>query len=468
MKKQAVMHVVVQAGVIATMILPASLRAESYSTVDDLVNDTSKVESVLNGGSKGSPDDLVSAARQAKQTEFDSVNQTNEVLDLAKKNQNWVKKIDKLSQIKPLQDTIIQKALQKRDVDLKKLSALSSQLNDSQSFVNPQDFNTSNLPKACKRGVDFSQTRQLLDQMNSEPGQYLSRQLEGLVNEKLEDNKKARAKKIADAFSAFRAAKEQKAETLAKAVTVTEKDVEMEKLIAKFKESNKQLKETSDGIEDGAITGAQKFFEELAKVKDNDDRVQILGREFAKSMETIRKQTRESSVAGIEKLFSNCKKEKNGLVTDIEVSKAHITNYLVQAGTDPVQAAQTAEFDAQAQRQRAASLGCEDVTERVDFIIQGGQLTNILNRLRSAKSGTQLAVEAASALSEVRNIQAQVGQELRPLIDDCQDVAESREALKTRVAQIAGNGAGAVGSTSATRQAGVARTGGARSTGTTH
>jgi len=100
---------------------------------------------------------------------------------------------------------------------------------------------------------------------------------------------------------------------------------------------------------------------------------------------------------------------------------------------------EVAQLDTQAQLQRAAGLQCENVSERVQAILQGASGTNINGRISSinaAKDPSTLMSEAVAAMQDVANMQAVISEELKPLSESCEDIVNSREAVKERIQPI--------------------------------
>ncbi len=141
----------------------------------------------------------------------------------------------------------------------------------------------------------------------------------------------------------------------------------------------------------------------------------------------------------------HCESEIKLLKTDIENFKGH----LIARGWDPA----VAEADAQAQRARAQAMQRTDVTQNVQSLLmgfgQGGSaLSDRLAKVRAEKNPTKMLSEAVSAMQDVANIQQQVGSQLKPLMQDCEEAGVGREGLKNRFAQLGAPAGGAQGSPS--------------------
>lgn len=406
---------------------------DSYSKAfqSDFSKAESAISSVKNLGS--SADSLSDQLKNILDRNEKVVSQDKEEFEERAKLKSWVKKNDALKNLKGMPDVLLKKALDKRQVDLDKAEKFAAQL-DQAPVSNSSNFNVSSLPKACQKGVDFSQVRGLLDQLSTEPGQYLKRTAQGLIKEKKDELKQKQIQKVADVMKYFKELSQKDDSSVeALASDSIKGDAGIEKRLAELKAKNKSQKSLNKELKGDMVDVFSKFIGQLGEIKENDKRVSQLGAEFTKMIQNIRRQASEAAQDQTSQLLSNCENERRYLENDITASYS----WMVQSGI----AAQAAQLDTQAQLQRAAQLQCEDVGDRVQEVIQGASGTNInarINNINAAKDPSTLMAEAVGAMQDVANMQAAVSEELRPLMDSCEDVANAREAVKQRIQPLVG------------------------------
>jgi len=458
MKKLTVDKGFVKVTLSVALLLSQSGFADEYSNyVKSFNSDIGKAESAFSAvtaKAAGSSDSLADQLKATLDKNEKLVAQDKEEFEQRVKLKSWVKKNDDLKNLKGMPDVLLQKALKKRQVDLDKAEKLAAQL-DSNAVNNSSNFNVSNLPKACQKNVDFSQVRGLLDQLSTEPGQYLKRTAQGLLKEKKEDLKKKQVQKIAEVMKYFKelSQKDESVETLAS--EDLKGDVGVEKRLAELKAKNKAQKDLNKELKGDLVDVFSKFIGQLGEIKDNDKRVGQLGGEFTKMIQNIRRQASEAAQEQTSQLLSNCENELRNLNNDIVMS----TDWMVRWGVR----ADVAQLDTQAQLQRAQQLSCEDVGDRVQAVLQGAAGTNInarINNINAAKDPSVLMSEAVGAMQDVANMQAQISEELQPLMISCEDAANAREAVQQRIqpimSQVSNNsGAPRSGSSRTSSQQGI-------------
>jgi len=434
MKKLSVEKGFVKVTLSVALLLSQSGFGDDYDNyLKSFKADIGKTEtafSALLGKTGSTSDSLADQLKATIEKNEKVVTQDKEEFDQRVKLKDWAKKNDALKNLKGMPDVLLQKALEKRQVELDKADKFAAQLGEA-PVTNTSAFNTSSLPKACQKNVDFSQVRGLLDQLSSEPGQYLKRTSQGLLKEKKEELKQKQVQKIADVMKYFKelSQKDESVETLAS--EDLKGDIGVEKRLAELKAKNKAQKELNKELKGDLVDVFSKFIGQLGEVKANDKRVSQLGAEFTKMIQNIRRQASEAAQEQTSQLLSNCENELRNLNTDIVNS----TDWMVRWGVR----ADVAQLDTQAQLQRAQELQCEDVGDRVQAIIQGAGGTSInsrINNINAAKDPTTLMSEAVSAMQDVANMQAQISDELQPLMTSCEDVANAREAVRQRIQPI--------------------------------
>jgi hypothetical protein len=413
------------------LLLSQSGVAESYeSYANSFTGDLSQAESALSrvGGSAttGSPADQVRAVIERNEK---LLSQNKEEFEQRTKLKDWVQKNDALKSLKGMPDVLLQKALKKRQVDLNKAEQLAAQLD--QAPTSSSTLNTSNLPKACQKNVDFSQVRGFLDQLSTEPGQYLKRTAQRLLKEKREDLKQKQVQKLAEVMKYFKDLSQKDESVEALASDSIKGDIGVEKRIAELKSKNKSQKDLNKELKGDLVDVFSKFMGQLGEIRENDKRVSQLAGEFTKMLQNIRRQASEAAQEQTDQLRANCETELRKLNNDIQMS----TGWMVKWGVSQ----EVAQLDTQAQLQRAAGLQCEDVSDRVQAVLQGASGTNINGRISSinaAKEPSTLMSEAVAAMQDVANMQAAISEELKPLSESCEDIVNSREAVKQRIQPI--------------------------------
>jgi len=434
MKKLSVDKGFVKVTLSVALLLSQSGFSDEYSNyLNSFNSDIVKAESAIKGVTTRSASGADSLADQLKATierNEKLVAQDKEEFESRVKLKNWVKKNDELKNLKGLPDVVLEKALKKRQIGLEKAEQFAAQLGEN-TVTNTSSFNVSNLPKACQKNVDFSQVRGFLDQLSTEPGQYLKRAAQGLLKEKKEDLKKKQVQKIADVMKYFKELSQKDESVEALASEDIKGDLGVEKRIAELKSKNKAQKELNKELKGDLVDVFTKFVGQLGEIKENDKRVSQLGAEFTKMIQNIRRQASEAAQEQTSQLLSNCENELRLLNNDIIMT----TDWMVRWGVR----ADVAQLDTQAQLQRAQELVCEDVGDSVQSIIQGAAGTSInarINNINAAKDPAVLMSEAVSAMQDVANMQASISDALQPLMISCEDVANAREAVQQRAQPI--------------------------------
>ncbi len=434
MKKLSVDKGFVKVTLSVALLLSQSGFSEDYDSYSKSFNsDIGKAESALSstlGKATSGSDSLADKLKATIEKNEKLVSQDKEEFEQRIKLKNWVKKNDDLKNVKGMPDILLQKALNKRQVDLDKADKLAAQL-DSTAATNSSNFNVSNLPKACQKNVDFSQVRGLLDQLGTEPGKYLKKTAQGLLKEKKEDLKKKQVQKVAEVMKYFKELSQKDESVEALASEGIKGEIGVEKRLAELKSKNKGQKELNKELKGDLVDVFSKFMGQLGEIKENDKRVSQLGGEFTKMIQNIRRQASEAAQEQTSQLLSNCETELRSLNNDIVMS----TDWMVRWGVN----AEVAQLDTQAQLQRAQELQCEDVGDRVQGILQGAAGTNIngrINSINAAKDPASLMSEAVGAMQDVANMQSQISEELQPLMKSCEEVANAREAVKQRIQPI--------------------------------
>ena len=439
---------------VALLISQSSMAEYDYdSYAKGFGSDLNKAESALGSVTAKKGTTGASLSDQLQETFLKNekiITSNKEELELRTKLRNWVKKNDDLKKLKGLPDVVLQKALKGRQLELDKAEALSSQLNQNQNFSNPSDFSTGNLPKACQKNVDFTQLRGMLDQLNTEPGQYLQRTAKGLIEEKGKELNEKLQTKIADVMKYFKelSSKDDSVEALKS--DELKGDIGIEKRIAELKAKNKEQKEINKEEKAGLVDVFSKFIGQLGTIKENDKRVAQLGGEFVKMLQGIRRNAMAAAQEQTDQLLSNCDSEIRGLQNDITMS----TQWMVRAGIRE----DVAQADTQAQLARAQGMQCQDVSDRVQAILQGFGTTGLnqrINNINNAKNPTVLMSEAVLAMQDVSKMQAELGQELKPLMNDCEDAANAREAVKQRMQPIMSQQQAQAGQTASSARTGT-------------
>jgi hypothetical protein len=434
MKKLSIETGLIKVSLSVTLLLSQSGVAVDFDSYSNAFKqDIGKAETAFSAvlGRQGATgDSLAEQMKSILDKNEKNLVQDKEELDQRDKLKSWVQKNDALKKLKGMPDVLMQKALSKRQLELDKADQLAAQLGET-PVSNTSNFSTSNLPKACQKNVDFSQVRGLLDQMASEPGQYLKRTAQGMLKEKRTDLKQKQVQKLADVMRYFKELS-QKDESVEALVNEGPKgDVSLEKRIAELKSKNKAQKELNKELKGDLVDVFSQFMGQLGEIKDNDKKVSQLGAEFTKMLQNIRRQAGQAVQDQTSQLLSNCQSEVRNLNNDIMMSN----DWMVRWGVN----AQVAQLDTQAQLQRAQEIQCQDVGDRVQAVLQGAAGTNIngrINSIAAAKDPATLMSEAVNAMQDVANMQTQLSQELQPLMQSCEDAANAREAVKQRIQPI--------------------------------
>lgn len=438
----------IKVGLGLSLIIPGFVLAEDYS-FSGLQTDTSKVESILRPSiSAASSDNTLDRVDAVLQDISKKAEQSKKETDLRGKVSSWVKKNESIDAIGAQLKGLEQKAIKDRGVDLKQAEALAAQVGQTQSLANPNDFNTNNMPKACSKGVDLMQFKGLMDMMQSQAGQRLSSQASSMLSDKIKENEQQQQQKLIAMMAEFKdlanrdSVDEEKlvADAIkgARGTDARIKEMETDKLPS-LKAKNKEKKSE-------LVDGLLKFMTTMTKVGKNDKEVVKLGNEFANSIENSRQQALQMGMDSVDRLLSNCRSQVKAVYNEIEKTRRWL---------EPVVGVDAANLDAQAQIARANNLQCTDVADNVQAMLSGvsgnGQtgtvdLNATLASIRSEKNPTKLMVKAVEAMQGMASIQAQIGQQIRPLMDDCTDASLGLEALKQRGQQVSQQQRSATGS----------------------
>lgn len=457
MKKLAVRKsfFVVALGVVSAF--PVIGSAESYDEYSASFNkDLPRVSAALKSANPTSTEASLSSevsgqvAKVAQALELSGAKK--ELFEEEQKLQNWHNKIKKANAIGPAMDGFIKKAVSDRSLKLDKAQQLASQLNSSPAMINPADFDVSSLANSCQNGVDFSPLLQMAQTFGTDKVDYLRRKAQSLLEEKSEEAKTLERKKILDLISNLKELNAKNEELDAEAT----KPEELEKLdslqaiesrLNKLKkQKNPEAKSQFKQIESDLVGKFQAFTEQLFQIRDNDSRVQQLGDEFARGIEQQQQFMMMIAQQSTAQLLQNCVQETDGIFEEIDTAR----NFLVARVGSRVAA-----LDAEAQERRANSMGffrgdyntsCPDVSANLQGTIGGFFNTDLPNRLqavRSTKNPAKMLVEAVAVMDSVRNMQAQLGPSLQPLMEGCDTASRIRDSLRQRVQNAPGaNAAG--------------------------
>ena len=452
MKKLAVRKSVLAVALGATVVLPRLGLSESYDEYSSsFQKDLPRVNAALKGGT---PDSLKEQAASAldKAAEIAALSGAKkELFDEEKKLQNWHEKIKKINASGPAMDAFIKKAVSDRSVKLEEAQGLASQLSANNAMINPADFDVSSLTNSCQNGVDFSPLLQMAQTFGSDKVDYLKRKAQSLLEEKTEDAKNLEKKKILDLISNLKELSAQNEELDSQTLQPEElqKLDSLESIEARLnklkKIKNPQAKAQFKQAESDLVGKFQTFTEQLFSIRDNDARVQQLGDEFARGIEQQQQFMMMIAQQSTSQLLQNCTEETDGIFQEIDSTR----NYLI-----PIVGTRAATLDARAQEQRANSMGffrgdyttsCPDVAANLQGTIGGFFNTDLPARLqavRSTKNPSKLLVEAIAVMDSVRNMQAQLGPTLQPLMEGCDTASRIRESLRQRAQTTPGSNNG--------------------------
>jgi len=446
MKKQAVRNSVLAAALGVVMVIPVLSYAESFDEYNaSFKKDLPKVDALLKGSAPGA------SSESLRETVASNLAQAAEGLELGgarkelfeeeTKLQKWHDKIKKANALGPAMDSFVKKAISDRSLKLDKAQELTSQLSASTPFINPADFDVSSLANSCQNGVDFSPLLQMAQNFGTDKVDYLRRKAQALLEEKSEDAKALEKKKILDLISNLKElnannealdADALKPEEAAKLDSIQAIESRLAKL---KKEKNPQAKAQFKQIESDLVGKFQSFTEQLFQIRDNDKRVQILGDEFARGIEQQQQFMMMIAQQATSRLVENCVQETDGIFQEIDNTRAYLS---------PIVGSRVAGLDALAQERRANSMGfirgdvnsaCPDVSTTLQGTIGGffnTDLPNQLQAVRSTKNPAKMLTEAIGVMDSIRNMQAQLGPSLQPLMEGCDTASRIRESLRQR------------------------------------
>jgi hypothetical protein len=452
MKKLVVRKSVFAVALSAGVILSGISRAESYDDYNaGFKKDLSKVDVALKGANPANTADSLNAAASSELTQIG-----DEVLTGAKKElfqeeqklQNWNKKLKKVNAMGPAMDAFIKKAVTDRTVKLDEAQGLASQLSSSGAFINPSDFDVSSLANSCQNGVDFSPLLQIAQTFGSDKVDYLRRKAQTLLEEKTDEAKNLERKKILELISNLKELNAKNEELDAQTLQPEELEKldsldSIESRLAKLKRKNPEAKSQVKKAESDLVGKFQAFTEQLFQIRDNDSRVQQLGDEFARGIEQQQQMMMMVAQQSTSQLLQNCVQETDGIFQEIDNTRRTLINRV---------GSRVAALDAQAQEQRANSMGffrgdyttsCPDIATNLQGTIGGFFNTDLPNRLRavrSTKNPSKMLVEAVGVMDAVRNLQAQIGPALQPLMEGCDTASKIRASLRQRTQSTTNNG----------------------------
>lgn len=448
MKNLAVRQTVWLVAVSALIQLPSLSKAESYDEYSSSFNkDFPRVGAALKGASSNKGADSFTEAASSQIDELGSAlaltGARKELFDEEKKLQKWNDKIKKLNAMGPAMDAFVKKAVTDRSVKLEEAQGLASQLSASSPFINPADFDVSGMANSCQNGVDFTPLLQMAQTFGTDKVDYLRRKAQSLLEEKTEDAKNLERQKILDLISNLKELNAKNEELDAQTLQPEELDKldslsSIESRLAKLKKKNPQAKAEAKSAESDLIGKFQAFTEQLFSIRDNDSRVQQLGDEFARGIEQQQQFMMMIAQQSTAQLLQNCVQETDGIFQEIDYARQNLI---------PIVGSRVAALDAQAQEQRANSMGffrgdyntsCPDIAAQLQGTIGGFFNTDLPNRLqavRSTKNPSKMLVEAVGVMDAVRNMQAQLGPSLQPLMEGCDTASKIRESLRNRMAQ---------------------------------
>jgi|688.fasta_scaffold75971_5 hypothetical protein len=446
MKKQAVRNSVLAVALGAVIVFPTLSRAESFDEYNaSFKKDLPKVDALLKGATPGNSVDSLREAISANLAQAADGLQLGgarkELFEEEAKLQNWHEKIKKANALGPAMDAFVKKAVSERSLKLDKAQDLTSQLSASTPFINPADFDVSGLANSCQNGVDFSPLLQMAQNFGTDKVDYLRRKAQVLLEEKSEDAKALEKKKILDLIANLKELNAKNEELDAEAL----KPEELGKLdsiqaiearLAKLKtEKNPQAKAQFKQLESDLVGKFQGFTEQLFQIRDNDKRVQQLGDEFARGIEQQQQFMMMIAQQATTRLVENCVQETDGIFQEIDTARIYMS---------PIVGSRVAALDAQAQEQRANSMGfirgdytnsCPDVSTTLQGTIGGffnTDLPNQLQAVRSTKNPAKMLTEAIGVMDSIRNMQAQLGPALQPLMEGCDTASKIRDSLRQR------------------------------------
>jgi len=448
MKNLAVRQTVWLVAVSTLIHLPSLSRAESYDEYSSsFKKDLPQVSAALKGAINRKGSDSLN---EAVGNQIDEVGAAlalsgarKELFDEEKKLQKWNDKIKKLNGMGPAMDAFVKKAVSDRSVKLEEAQGLASQLSASTPFINPADFDVSGMANSCQNGVDFTPLLQMAQTFGTDKVDYLRRKAQTLLEEKSEDAKNLERQKILDLIKNLKELNAKNEELDAQNLQPEEIEKldsigSIEARLAKLKKKNPQAKAEVKALESDMIGKFQAFTEQLFSIRDNDARIQQLGDEFARGIEQQQQFMMMIAQQSTAQLQQNCVQETDGIFQEIDYARQTLV---------PIVGSRVAALDAQAQEQRANSMGffrgdyntsCPDISAQLQGTIGGffnSDLPNRLQAVRSTKNPSKMLVEAVGVMDAVRNMQAQLGPSLQPLMEGCDTASKIRESLRSRMAQ---------------------------------
>ena len=394
------------------------------------------------------------------------------------RNSKWRDSLDKLKTANSLPGLIDASIAGRREKQSKNLKNLFASVQATGSQINAADLDTSGLESSCQNGVDFSQFKTLNDQMSSQPFQFMRSEGLKILEESDEEIKQQKIQSLAKMAEHFESLAQQDNFDSARQeqASVLDENNGLESRLAGLEEDGARLKAGIRAQRQKLVKSVfTDLIPKLSQIQENDGRMAELSAIFADNLEAFRKASYDTAVAQTTQLYRNCEKIADRVGRDNPLAPNTLLNsayqWLVSYHQGDADFFANRQFLAGAQSM-AQGMNCRNVTSQMDGLF-GSNLQNVIAQLRTAQDPQTLVTGAMSALQAIGGAQAQVGAQIRPLMNQCNKAAKNEKKVKDYIGQLqqsvqqqqqaAQQGSGARGSRGAR-----GRNGGSRSNPLTH
>lgn len=441
-RAQANRRMVAIAAVIAGIFVPR-LGVAEYDSLPSTSSSVSlgRVESALNPaassltGAAGKPGsntvdniraELAEKIRKGQQAIEESKKETA----LRNKIGGWTEDIQKLKTGLAIPDILADRRQKDRDEKTKQLQGLFASMPASAQGVSAQALDTSKLGDACRTGLDFSQFRALLDQLKSEPFQYLKREGTKIVEDRNEESKKKKieiAQKLAKHFEdlskqpvgAVAASQEGAQQDITKAgAKFTDRDNSLAVRLAGLEKTGEaQKKEIAQLRQELVKKVFTDLLPQLSAQNEDDSKLAAITGNFAQSAIAMVRAAKEKGVQGASRATSNCNAIAERMGRGNPLAPGTLFNAAYQWVSTINDTYANQEFFRGVQ-QASSKLKCSDVSANVEQLL-GQDLENQIQLVAQVKEPKQAIEGAMQVMNLVGTRLAQVGDVIQPALRDC-------------------------------------------------
>ncbi len=444
--------------VVGTLI-PGVAMADYASSTPDV--STAAVSSLLSPSIAEKPGQPGSGAESLKSELAERVKEIDQKLNTSKKEQKLRQEVaasrdevDRLKNLTNVPGIIVSKKIKDEE---KKNNALENQFSQLTTLpgtgVQQSDLDINEA--ACSKNVNTQQFKQLSDQMQSEPFNFLRKEGGKLVAERKKalkekgfENFFAMVKKLKENNKKKAASKDEFQPKIADVLGVDidkPEGFEEEARLGRLEADKKKLAEAEQTWNDKLLDATVDMVKKLKDLGEKKEATLQLAAQFADNLEAYRRAMLDAGIKMDAQLYKNCKNIAKKVGRDAPLAP----NSRINAAYQMVVAAHNGDANyyangfLQSVSSEARQHQCRKAAPQIDGFL-GATMQGQINQVRSASDANTLLQGALATMNSLGAAQTQAGQAFAPTKQACNELAKFSEKLDNFVAsaqqQIASQG----------------------------